>query len=188
MSILKTLSTLPSTLTANKPHAAARLLMSVLFLVSGVSKLGSPAATRAYMEAYGVPGYLLYPAAALEIGGGSLLLADHAASHTRWLGGMLAGWCLLTALIFHTDLQDPEQKINLMKNMAMAGGFLVLAEVAGEGKGMGGAKGAEGEGEGEKRCWMRMRRPRWATWTEALAAGPDNFPEEEEKKKELMDV
>ena len=140
------------------------------------------------MEAHGVPGYLLYPAAALEIGGGSLLLADHNASHTRWLGGVLAGWCLLTALIFHTDLQDQEQKINLMKNMAIAGGFLVLAEIGGKGREEGtvGAKGIGGEAEGEKRGWRRMRRPSWATWTEALAAGPGKFPEEEEK--ELMDV
>jgi putative oxidoreductase len=111
-------------------HGAARVLMSTLFLVSGVGKLGGVKETQKYMEAYGVPGYLLYPAAALEIGGGLMLLSGF---HTRWLSLVLSGWCLLTAAIFHTDLQDQNQKINLMKNMAMAGGFLVLADMGGPG-------------------------------------------------------
>ena len=114
-------------------HSAARVLMSTLFLVSGTGKLGSPEQTAEYMEAYGVPGYLLYPAAALEIGGGMMLLAG---IHTKWLSRVLAGWCLLTAMIFHTDLQDQTQKIMMMKNMAMAGGFLVLADTN-PGKGLG---------------------------------------------------
>jgi putative oxidoreductase len=140
-------------LQSSKIHAAARLLMSVLFLVSGVSKLGAPEQTKAYMEAYGVPGYLLYPAAALEIGGAGMLLADYNPAHTRWLAMVLAGWCLLTASIFHTDLKDQEQKINLMKNMAMTGGFLVLAEdtkVKGEGKRLGWDEEGVGTGGGEE--------------------------------------
>jgi putative oxidoreductase len=185
-----------STLTAHlhsptkisKSHAAARLLMAILFLVSGLGKLGAPTQTRAYMEAYGVPGYLLYPAAALEIGGGGMLLADHNPRPTRWLASVLAGWCLLTAMIFHTDLKDQEQKINCMKNMAMAGGFLVLAEETKAKEGSGGAGGGkgsvdgngDGNGSGQKVKW----RPRWATWSEALAAGPQVFPD----TKEHLDV
>ncbi len=114
-------------------HSAARVLMSTLFLVSGTGKLGSVKPTQEYMEAYGVPGYLLYPAAALEIGGGMMLLMG---MHTKWLSRVLAGWCILTAMIFHTDLQDQTQKIMMMKNMAMAGGFLILADTN-PGKGAG---------------------------------------------------
>jgi putative oxidoreductase len=161
--------------TTNKIHTAARVLMSILFLVSGIGKLGAVKQTQAYMEAYGVPGYLLYPAAALEIGGGTMLLADHNASHTRWLAMVLSGWCILTALIFHTDLNDQEQKINLMKNMAMAGGFLVLAE---EGKDRRAELGHVGDlhGQGRRIGEKEKCRPRWATWSEALAAGPEGFP------------
>ena len=102
----------------------ARLLMSVLFLLSGVGKVTAVAATQAYMAAYGVPGLLLWPAAALEIGGGLLLLLGLG---LRPLGLVLAGWCLLTALIFHTAWADQNQMINFLKNLTMAGGFLLLA-------------------------------------------------------------
>lgn len=102
----------------------ARLLMSALFLLSGFGKLTAVAATQAYMAAYGVPGTLLWPAAALEVGAGLLLLLGFG---LRPLGAVLAGWCLLTALIFHTAFADQNQTINFLKNLAMAGGFLLLA-------------------------------------------------------------
>ena len=54
--------------------ALARVLMSLLFLISGVGKLAAVVPTQAYMQAYGVPGLLIWPAAAWEIGGGLLLL------------------------------------------------------------------------------------------------------------------
>ena len=117
-------------------HGAARLLMAVLFLTSGVGKLGAVKATQQYMEAYGVPGYLIWPAAAFEIGSGTMLLVGY---HTRHLAMALAGWCLLCASIFHTDLEDQNQKIHLMKNMAMAGGFLVLADTGAPGMSVDGA-------------------------------------------------
>ena len=112
---------------ANPSHAAARLLISMLFLTSGIGKLGAIEPTQKYMEAYGVPGYLVYPAAALEIGSGVMLVIG---MQLHWLGQILAGWCMLTAMIFHTDFSDQNQKINFLKNMAMTGGFLVLSAIA----------------------------------------------------------
>ncbi len=102
----------------------ARVLMSVLFLLSGVGKITAVGATQAYMTAHGVPGPLLWPAAALEMGSGVLLLLGLG---LRPLGFVLAGWCLLTALIFHTAFADQNQMINFLKNLTMAGGFLLLA-------------------------------------------------------------
>ena len=95
----------------------------------------------------------------------------------------------MTASIFHTDLKDQDQKIHFMKNMAMAGGFLVLAEdtkVKGEGKRLGWDEEGVGMGGGEKwRSGEKARsRSRWATWSEALAAGPAVFSD----TKELLDV
>ena len=81
----------------------ARLLMALLFLISGVGKLGAVSATQAYMTAYGVPAALVWPAAAWEIGAGLLLVAG---LWTRPLAVGLAGWCLLTAAIFHTAFAD----------------------------------------------------------------------------------
>ena len=108
-------------------HALAAILMAIIFLVSGMSKITNVDETQQYMEAYGVPGELLWPAAAFEIASGlalvtGLLKSMHAIC--------LAGWCLLTAIIFHADFKDQEQKINFMKNLVMAGGFLILAETS----------------------------------------------------------
>jgi putative oxidoreductase len=91
-------------------HAPARALLAIIFLVSGTGKLASVEPTQKYMEAYGVPGYLIYPAAAFEIGSGAALLTGW---QLRDLGIMLAGWCLLTASIFHTDFKDQNQQIHV---------------------------------------------------------------------------
>lgn len=107
-----------------------RALMSLLFLLSGIGKLSAAVATQGYMKAFGVPGVLVWPAAAWEIGGGILLLIG---LWTRPLALLLAGWCLLTALIFHTVFSDPMQMVNFLKNMAMAGGFLLLARTGAPG-------------------------------------------------------
>jgi putative oxidoreductase len=105
--------------------APARALMSLLFLLSGIGKISAVVATQRYMESYGVSGVLLWPAAALEIGGGVMLLIG---LKTRPLSIVLAGWCLLTASIFHTRFADQTEMINFLKNMAMTGGFLSLAK------------------------------------------------------------
>lgn len=102
----------------------ARLLLSALFLVSGAGKLATVHATQAYMAHYGLPPVLLWPAAALELCAGTLLVAGW---YLRPLALVLAGWCLLTAAIFHTAWSDQMQLINFLKNLAMAGGFLLLA-------------------------------------------------------------
>jgi len=107
-------------------NVTSRLLMSALFIVSGIGKLAAVESTQKYMEAYGVPGYLIYPAAAFEIGGGMLLLVG---IFPKQLSVMLAGWWLLTAFIFHREFDDQNQRFNFFKNMAMAGGFLVLADI-----------------------------------------------------------
>ena len=56
-----------------------------------------------------------------EFGGGLLVLAGF---KTRWAAIAIAGFCLLTALIFHLPSGET---IEFQKNVAMAGGFLVLA-------------------------------------------------------------
>jgi putative oxidoreductase len=103
----------------------ARLLLAQIFLLAGIGKLGAGyASTQGYMAAMGVPGVLLPLVIALEIGGGLALIAGFL---TRWAALALAGFCLVSAAIFHTNFGDSMQMIMFMKNLAMAGGLLVLS-------------------------------------------------------------
>ncbi|NKI71162.1 DoxX family membrane protein [Collimonas pratensis] len=103
--------------------AVGRLLMSLIFILSGVGKLAAPAATIGYIASTGLPLPTLGYAAAVivELGGGLLLLAGY---QTRIVAAVLALFALVTAVIFHHALGDQNQMIHFMKNLAMAGGLL----------------------------------------------------------------
>jgi putative oxidoreductase len=104
--------------------AAGRVLLSLIFIFGGYEKIVGYAATQGYMENAGVPGMLLPLVILTELGGGLALLAGW---QTRWVALALAGFCVLSGLIFHTDFSQQMQVIQFMKNLAIAGGFLVLA-------------------------------------------------------------
>lgn len=107
---------------------SGRALMSVIFITAGISKLGAGyAGIQGYMESVGLPGALLPLVILLELGGGLAILLGW---QTRIAAFLLAGFSLLSALIFHANFADQMQSIMFMKNLAMAGGFLFL--VAGE--------------------------------------------------------
>lgn len=101
----------------------ARLLLALIFVIEGWLKITNYSATVGYMESYNVPGGLLPLVILTELGGG-LLVAAGLLARVAALG--LAGFCLATALFFHLDLADTGQVIHLLKNLAMAGGFLML--------------------------------------------------------------
>jgi putative oxidoreductase len=111
-----------STLTA-ATQMTGRVLMSAIFIMAGISKFGAYAATQGYMESMGVPGVLLPLVILLELGGGLTVLLGW---QTRISAFLLAGFCIVSALIFHANFGDQMQSILFMKNMAMAGGFLFL--------------------------------------------------------------
>ena len=111
-----------SSLTA-ATRMTGRVLMSAIFVMAGISKLGSYAATQGYMESMGVPGILLPLVILLELGGGLAVLLGW---QTRISAFLLAGFCIVSALIFHASFGDQMQSILFMKNLAMAGGFLFL--------------------------------------------------------------
>jgi putative oxidoreductase len=100
-----------------------RILIAVIFVKSGVEKLGTYAGTQAYMEAAGVPGALLPAVIALEVLGGLALVLGF---KTRLDALALAGFTVLAGLLFHTA-PDQIQQLMLLKNLAIAGGLLVLA-------------------------------------------------------------
>ena len=104
---------------------AGRLLLAHIFVISGLIKISGFAATQAYMSSKGVPGALLPLAILLEVGGGFAIITGFM---TRWVSFALALFCVVSGLLFHLDLGDQSQNIHLMKNLAMAGGFLILAQ------------------------------------------------------------
>jgi putative oxidoreductase len=101
----------------------ARLLIAAIFLLSGLGKFAASSQMAGYMAAFGVPGALVWPAAAFEVGSALLLLAG---LYTRPVALLLTGFTVLTALIFHRDFADQTQTIMFLKNLAMAGGLLLV--------------------------------------------------------------
>jgi putative oxidoreductase len=95
--------------------------MALLFLISATTKVTQTTA----VQAYGVPGMLVWPAAGFEYAAGLCLFLGYRA---RWVAVLLAGWCLLTALIFRRQFSDLDQLMNFFKNLTMAGGYLWLAK------------------------------------------------------------
>lgn len=101
----------------------ARLFLAYIFVVEGWTKISNYTMTADYMIANGVPAQLLPLVILTELGGGILIAAGFM---TRYAAVALAGFCLLTAMLFHTDFGNFEQVINFNKNVAMAGGFLSI--------------------------------------------------------------
>lgn len=108
----------------------ARTGLSAIFILSGASKISAFQATQDYMEAFGLPGILLAPTIAFELAAGVALLLGLG---TRYVAFLLAGFSLVTAGVFHTDFTDQIQQIMFLKNLAMAGGLLLLAKTGAPG-------------------------------------------------------
>jgi putative oxidoreductase len=105
--------------------APARAGMAAIFVLSGISKIGAFGATQGYMEAFGLPGGLLGPTIAFEILAGLAVLLGLG---IRYAAFLLAGFSIVTALIFHRDFGDQVQQIMFLKNVAIAGGLFILAK------------------------------------------------------------
>ena len=75
------------------------------------------------MEAMGAPSFLLPFVILLEVIGGVAIVVGW---QTRWIALALAGFCILSALIFHSNFTDQNEMANFMKNIAIAGGFLLM--------------------------------------------------------------
>jgi putative oxidoreductase len=114
----------------NAAATGGRLLMSVIFLLSGLEKLIGFGGTVAYMASQGLPLPMLAAivAVVVECVGGLLVLIGY---QTRTTTLLLAAWSVATALLAHAHFSDPNQMINFLKNLAMAGGFLQLFDFGG---------------------------------------------------------
>ena len=101
-----------------------RVLLASLFLISGLGKIGSFAGTAAYMAAVGLPGALLPLVIATEVLGAVAIILGW---QTRVVALVLAGFTLIAGLVFHSNFADQMQAIMFLKNVSIAGGFLLLA-------------------------------------------------------------
>ena len=101
-----------------------RLLLAQLFLWEGIVLFNFYGPSVMYVERFGVPGALLPAAIAAQLGGAIMLILGWCA-RVAALG--LALFCVLAAMIFHMNLADPNQVLHLQKDLALAGGLLVLA-------------------------------------------------------------
>lgn len=108
----------------------ARLFLALLFLPAGLSKITGFAGTVGYIGSTGLPlpevGAVL--AIVVELGGALALIAGF---HTRWAALFMAIFTLVAGVIFHQFWAVPAdqvmvQQIMFFKNVAIAGGLLML--------------------------------------------------------------
>ena len=100
-----------------------RILLSVLFLIEGLGKISMHENVIMYMEDYGVPGILFMPATILEILFPLFLIVGY---KTKWAASIMALFTFTVAIIFHTDFSEGMQMILFLKDIAIAGGFMII--------------------------------------------------------------
>ena len=101
----------------------ARVFISLIFLLSGINKIGNYEGTVGWMESLGMPGIFLIPAIILEIAAPILIIVGY---KVKISAALLSVFCVTTAIIFHSDFSDQMQFISFMKNIGLAGGFLFI--------------------------------------------------------------
>ncbi len=107
----------------NVSTLVGRVLIAIMFIMAGYSKIGGYEGTAGYMEAMGVPGMLLPVVIALELLGGIAVLVGY---QTKIAAFLLGGFSFLAAIIFHSNFGDQMQMILFTKNLAISGAFLLL--------------------------------------------------------------
>jgi len=100
-----------------------RIFLSTLFLIEGINKIFNYEGTIQYMESFGVSEYLAIPAIVLEILFQSLLIIGY---QTKIAALVMAIFTIVVAIIFHTNFNDHMQFITFFKDIAIAGGFLII--------------------------------------------------------------
>ena len=100
-----------------------RVFISLIFLLSGFSKIGNYEGTVGWMESLGMPGFFLIPTILLEIVAPIFIIVGY---KVKISAALLSLFCITTAIIFHNDFTNQMEFISFMKNIGLAGGFLFL--------------------------------------------------------------
>lgn len=122
---------------------AGRLMMSAIFLLSGIGKITGADSYVGYIGSVGLPFPLLtlWVAIVVELLCSAALVAGF---QVRAVGMTLSLFCLTAAFVFHRDLVNPAEFLNFWKNVAIAGGALQLAAFGGGGLSLDARLGDEG--------------------------------------------
>ena len=108
----------------NPIMASARVLMSMLFVMAGVSMIDQFAIAHVYAVSMGLPGPVLPLVIVIVIVSALALLVGY---KVRWAAVMLAGLSLASAVLLHFDIGDPSQAVLFIRNLLISGVLLVLA-------------------------------------------------------------
>lgn len=101
----------------------ARILIAALFIPAGLGKLGDMAGFTGYLASGGLPAFLAWPSVIFELALGAAVLAGFQVRIAALAG---AGFCVVAAFLYHLNFADQIQTIMFFKNLAIAGGFLML--------------------------------------------------------------
>jgi putative oxidoreductase len=100
-----------------------RILLAVIFIVSGLRKIADPSGATGMLTGVGLPGGFALPTGIFELVAGLLLAIGLT---TRLVAALLFAFVLLTILFFHNAFADPAQQVNMLKNLAIMGGMLMV--------------------------------------------------------------
>src|SRR5438270_13914082 len=104
----------------DNPYVGAfgRLLIAVIFLISGLGKIAPPAQTQGFIVSAGLPFPLLayLVAIAIEVGGGVLLILGY---QSRIVAGVMAVFTVAAALSFHRNFADQDAMVHFFKNISI---------------------------------------------------------------------
>ena len=100
-----------------------RIFLSTLFLIEGTNKIFNYEETIQYMESFNVPEYFAILAIILEILFPLLLIIGY---QTKIAALVIAAFTITVAIIFHTNFDDHMQFITFFKDIAIAGGFIII--------------------------------------------------------------
>lgn len=103
---------------------AGRVLLVLLFGFSGLRMIGDIAGMQGFMQSHSVPGVLIYPTIALNLGASLAIILGW---QTRVAALTFTAFTITTAVIFHNGFLDRSQMIEFLSNISIAGGFLILA-------------------------------------------------------------
>lgn len=110
-----------------------RILLALIFIISGLQKLGDISGNAAYIASGGLPGVLIYPTILVEVLGGIALAVGYQA---RIAALVLAGFTLVAGVLFHLvpagaaeGMMAQMQTIMFMKNLSIAGGLLLIVSM-----------------------------------------------------------
>jgi putative oxidoreductase len=103
----------------------ARLLFATLFLVAGFNKLVGYSGVIGYFRKLGIPEPSVVTPAVIgfEMLAGLLLIVGY---QTRIVALLIAIFCIVSGVLGHAQISDPNNLNHLLKNFALAGGALAL--------------------------------------------------------------